>query len=89
MFYCAQALLLQKSLSFSKHAAVISAFGEHFAKTGVLDPKYHRYLREAFDERILGDYDVLSTITKETASVTIERAQEFLNVIRKHLGFES
>ncbi len=33
MFYLAEALLLTKGLRFSKHSAVIAAFGEHFAKT--------------------------------------------------------
>lgn len=32
MFYVAEALLLTKDLTFSKHAGVISALGEHFVK---------------------------------------------------------
>jgi uncharacterized protein (UPF0332 family) len=32
MFYCAQAFLLSKNLSFSSHSAVISAFGREFVK---------------------------------------------------------
>ena len=31
MFGAAEALLLSKELSFSKHSAVIAAFGQHFA----------------------------------------------------------
>ena len=42
MFSVAQALLLSKDLSFSKHSAVISAFGQHFAKTGILPRHLHR-----------------------------------------------
>lgn len=34
MFYCAEALLLTKDLKFSKHSAVIAAFGRDFVKTG-------------------------------------------------------
>lgn len=34
MFYVAQAFLLGEGLSFSKHSAVIAAFGQQFAKTG-------------------------------------------------------
>ncbi len=41
MFYVAEALLCERNLSFSKHAGVHSAFGQHFAKTGALDPKFH------------------------------------------------
>ena len=36
MFYLAEALLLGEGLAFSKHAAVIAAFGQHFAKSGRL-----------------------------------------------------
>jgi uncharacterized protein (UPF0332 family) len=34
MFYVAEALLLSKHATFSKHSAVVSAFGKEFAKTG-------------------------------------------------------
>lgn len=34
MFYIAEAFLLGEGLAFSKHSAVISAFGERFAKSG-------------------------------------------------------
>jgi len=40
--YVAEALLAERDLRFSKHAGVHSEFGEHFAKTGLLDAKYHR-----------------------------------------------
>ena len=42
MFYVASALLAVLGLSYSSHAAVISAFGREFAKSGKLDPKFHR-----------------------------------------------
>jgi uncharacterized protein (UPF0332 family) len=44
MFYAAEALLLDQDLSFSKHSAVISAFGQRFVKTGILDSSLHRHL---------------------------------------------
>ena len=48
MFYAAEALLNEKGLRFRKHGGVQAAFGEHFAKTGVLDSKFHRWLRRCF-----------------------------------------
>ena len=36
MFYVAEAFLLTQELSFTKHTAVISKFGERFAKTGLV-----------------------------------------------------
>ena len=44
MFYCAQAMLLTKNMSFSSHKGVISAFGEYFVK--------NRYFPERDGERV-------------------------------------
>jgi uncharacterized protein (UPF0332 family) len=32
MFYIAEAILLDDELNYSKHSAVIAAFGKHFVK---------------------------------------------------------
>ena len=56
MFYIAEAFLVSENLSFSKHSAVISKFGELFARTGKIDPKFHRYLIDAEQIRLKGDY---------------------------------
>ena len=50
MFYCAQVALLTKNLSFSSHKGVISAFGEHFVKTGVFSREMGRELNRAFEK---------------------------------------
>ncbi len=51
MFYSAQAALLTKNLSFSSHKGVISAFGEHFIKTGVFPREMGKELNRAFEKR--------------------------------------
>ena len=56
MFYAAEALLLKENLSFSKHSAVIAAFGLHFVKAGHVASDFHRYLIEGMDSRNVGDY---------------------------------
>jgi uncharacterized protein (UPF0332 family) len=56
MFYLAEAFLLEYSLAFSKHSAVIAAFGERFTKTGLVPAELHRYLRDGQDSRNVGDY---------------------------------
>lgn len=55
-FFIAEALLDRQGLAFSSHKAVISAFGKEFAKTGVLDPAFHRTLVAAFEKRQRADY---------------------------------
>ncbi len=44
IFYLVEALLLSKGLRFSSHSALIAAYGKEFAKTRILDPKFHRYI---------------------------------------------
>ena len=49
-----------------------------YAKEGIIDPKFHRWLLDAFDHRIIGDYGVEAVITREDVRQMIERASEFL-----------
>lgn len=85
MFYVAEAFLITKNMAFSKHSAVISAFGKEFAKTKIIPPKYHKYLKEAQDLRLLGDYDEMETISTEEAQTQINRAKEFLDFSQQKL----
>jgi uncharacterized protein (UPF0332 family) len=85
MFYVAEALLNEKQMQFGKHSAVHAAYGEHFAKTNALDPKYHRWLLDSFDKRIVGDYGVESGIEKDIATTMINQAREFLEAARSYL----
>jgi len=80
MFYLVTAVLLTKGLNFSKHKAVVATFGQHFIKTNIFDHKFHRYLVAAFEH-----YEPLEEITEETAEKNIERAVEFLDVVKDYL----
>lgn len=85
MFYLAEAVLLTKGLTYSKHGAVIGAFGQHFAKTGIVDPKYHRYLKSAYDKRTVGDYAVGVHVSEKAARETMNQAKEFLDVTFRYI----
>jgi uncharacterized protein (UPF0332 family) len=85
MFYIAEALLNEKELRFSKHGNVHAAFGEHFAKTKILDPKYHRWLITAFDARQVSDYSVDTNIETSMALDVINQAREFLSTAQEYL----
>jgi uncharacterized protein (UPF0332 family) len=78
MFYTAEALLLEKGLSFSSHSGVIAAFGKEFAKSNLLDPKFHRHLIDGQDLRNAGDYDVGTPVTEAQAKDVMAWADEFL-----------
>jgi uncharacterized protein (UPF0332 family) len=78
MFYVAEALLLGEGLSFSKHTAVIAAFGRRFARTGVVPAEFHRYLIDGQDMRTIGDYSTGPGLTAVQVAEQIFRAEPFL-----------
>ena len=85
MLHTAQALLREQDIRFRKHSSVHGAFGQYFAKTALIDPKFHRWLLDAYDDRIRGDYDAESVIEEESAALRIEQAKEFLRTARQWL----
>lgn len=85
MFYSLEALLLDKNLSFSKHSAVISAFGKEFVKTGLFNQKFHQYVLEAFDLRNVGDYGAIHAVPKEKAVELMGNARELIGTIQKYI----
>lgn len=85
MFYCAEALLLSKGQAYSKHSAVIAAFGKEFVKTGILPTELHRHLRDAFDLRAKGDYDTIPVEEKE-AKQALMNASNFIKTSKTYLA---
>jgi uncharacterized protein (UPF0332 family) len=82
MFYCSQAALLTKNMTFSSHRSVIAAFGEHFIKTGVFPKQMGRELNRAFEKRQLGDYEFTSVVSDEDARELLAQGREFCNAVK-------
>ena len=79
MFFMAEVLLASRGHTFSSHRAVISAFGQHFAKTNELNPDFHKALLAAFNQRQLGDYAVESGLSQDDIDQMLSDAKAFLN----------
>lgn len=86
MFYVAEASLLGKGLAFSKHGGVHAAFGEHFAKTGIVPTEFHRYLIRGMAVRHAGDYGKARKVSPEEAAEQITRAEQFLQLAERLIG---
>lgn len=80
MFYIASAFLESRELAFSKHSAVIAAFGKYFAKTNLVDAKYHRYLIDAQKARCQADYNTTLEFTDQEVNDYLQQAAEFLTL---------
>lgn len=85
MFTMAEAALLTKDLSSSSHKGVISLFGEHFAKTGILESHMGRMLNYAYKKRIIGDYGVSVSVAQDEAEHLLDAARNFVGKVKNYL----
>jgi uncharacterized protein (UPF0332 family) len=85
MFYIAEALLDNEGLSFSSHAAVISAFGRYLAHAGKVPMEFHRYLIDAQAMRTLADYDTNSIASQEDVEEILDQSQALLAIALQNL----
>ena len=88
MFEAASAMLASHGLVFESHQGVISKFGELFAKTGRVDPRFGHNLKVAFGLREDADYavDARAEIPRHTAEAELRKATEFVTMAEKFLG---
>lgn len=85
MFYAAQALLKSHGIEVVKHSAVASMLGRHFAKTGRLDPKFHRMFLNSRRVRETADYGIFQEVTEHAADVAVAEGRAFLTAITRIL----
>jgi uncharacterized protein (UPF0332 family) len=88
-FYIAEALLLQDGHEFGRHGQVIAQYGRLFARTGVLDPAFHRLLLDAFHLRQLADYVASPEIPSGKVDQLIGEGRRFLTAARSWLAAAS
>ena len=87
MFYIAEAFLWEQDLSFSSHSAVISAFGQHIVKPGIVPIEFHRDLIDAQDKRTQGDYSIEDNaqLSAEEVKIMIEQSRQFIEIAEAKL----
>lgn len=86
MFYIAEAFLEGEGMSFSKHSAVISAFGQYFANTGRVPVEFHKFLIGAQELRNIGDYGEIDEVSIEAATLQLTRAEQFIELAENLIG---
>jgi uncharacterized protein (UPF0332 family) len=77
MFYATNALLVSQAIFRKTHSGVISAFGQHFVKTGLIEAEYAKMLGQSFDSRLDSDYDVAFQPEPEMANKVVRDAERF------------
>ncbi|NJN67765.1 MAG: HEPN domain-containing protein [Chloroflexaceae bacterium] len=87
MFSVAQAFLLGQGLAFSKHSAVIAAFGRQVAHAGLVPLELHRHLIDAQEARLQADYArKYRVLTEQEAIRHLSHAEAFLDVAVRLIG---
>jgi len=85
IFYAASALLYSKGLSYGKHSAVISAFRQHFIKTGEFDKKWSKAYEFIMSSRQVSDYDLSVQIEADRALNVVSDATAFVEEVEQWL----
>jgi uncharacterized protein (UPF0332 family) len=85
MLYAVSGLLASRGLARSKHSAVHAAFGQHFVKTGAIEPLYYRMLKAAFQGRTDSDYDAGYLGDADVAALALRNAAAFVQRIEGFL----
>lgn len=86
MFYAASALLASKDIYRSKHAGVVSAFGENLVKPGLIEKEYGKAFSNAFNSRLISDYDMITSTEKASAEFILDNANRFVKRAEKYFG---
>jgi uncharacterized protein len=85
VFYAANALLVTKGLSQGKHSGVISAFRQHFIKTGLIPSEYSKIYGRLMEDRHESDYELSSNITRDDAQSNLNDAGQFVLEVKRWL----
>ena len=88
MLHAARAALISLDLRFSSHRATHGAFGQEFARTGILPAELHRDLINAERARSAATYDYEVEMTGEDARTWLTRAEKFVRAIEDFLARE-
>ena len=89
MFYGALALLATMGKETSKHRGVIAFFDEYFVRPKVFPKEMSKFLHNAFDMRLTGDYEEEADLTKDQALQVLESAVQFVKTIEEKLSEQS
>ena len=88
MFYSANAAILKVGVKPPKtHQGVLSLFSRYYVKTGKIDGKFSKYLKDASDIRQISSYNVLAKISGKDAAIILNNAKEFVITVRKVIAY--
>jgi uncharacterized protein (UPF0332 family) len=87
MFDAAQAALLSRGITRSRHTGVHSAFGHYFVNQGLIAADLHKALVDAYNKRIIADHAPQS-VSEVDAREIFRNAEAFLQAVEELIARE-
>ncbi len=85
VYYMLSAIALKEHFKTSKHLQLIGWFNKTYVKTGLIDRKYGRWINQAYENRMEGDYNVLADFTEEKVKQAFEEMKDMIAKLEKLL----
>lgn len=82
-FHAVQALFIHNGLASKRHSGMLSQFGLHFIKTGIIEDKLGGFLTRMEQLREKGDYNCIFSVSEEELCTIVEPAHELVTVITR------
>ena len=82
-FHAVQALFIHNGLASKRHSGMLSQFGLHFIKTGIIEDKLGSFLTRMEQLREKGDYNCIFSVSEEELRTIVEPAHELVVVITR------
>lgn len=86
MFYMLMALSVKYSFEASKHQQLIGWFNKSFVKEKIIESKYSKIIRKAYEYRTRGDYNDFIEFEKPDVLQMFDDMNEFIYMIEKFIG---
>ncbi|MHC4874658.1 MAG: HEPN domain-containing protein [Planctomycetota bacterium] len=81
IYYCLTALALKYSYETSKHSQLIGWFNKEFISKGIVDKRFGKIVKNAFQNRTKGDYDAYVSFSVPEVKVLLDEMNLFIKEI--------
>jgi uncharacterized protein (UPF0332 family) len=85
LFYALTALALKYRFETSKHTQLIGWFNKEFVSGKIVEPRYGKILRNAYQNRTKGDYDAFVHFSHQEVELMLKEMVEFIAEIERIL----
>ena len=88
MFYIVSALALKNDFSTSKHSQLLGWFNKNYIFTKIIDIKFGKFYKIAYENRQLGDYDDFVEFSDEDILENYNNSCEFIKEVKNIINNE-